>query len=154
MDVEIPAIIYSLWPRSTSNTQIMSQIKETSGIGVIYLRSVQQRTHDFVAGRTEFDRLPRPGRPIDPGNADRMRELLESEPYISQNTLSRRLNLQHNIVHRILKEELGLSKVNFKSIPHSMRKSHKQKPVRISIELFPFLEKFSRQKLAHPLTQE
>jgi hypothetical protein len=42
---------------------------------------------------------------IDCKNADRIRELLESEPYISQKTLSRRLNLHHDAVHRILTEE-------------------------------------------------
>jgi DNA invertase Pin-like site-specific DNA recombinase len=102
----------------------------------------------------ELGGLLRPGRPINPENTDRIRELLESERCVSQNTLSRRLNLQHNIVHRILAEELGLSKVNFKWISRSGRESHKQKPVRISIELFPFLEESSRQKLAHALNQE
>jgi len=91
MDVEIHSVIHFLWLRGASNEQIMSQIKETYGDGVIHLRSVQRWTHDFAAGRTELDALPRPGRPIDPENADRMRELLESELHISQKTLGYQL---------------------------------------------------------------
>jgi DNA invertase Pin-like site-specific DNA recombinase len=56
----------------------------------------------------ELDAFPRRGRPVDPENADQIKELLEGESYISQNTLSRRLNLHHDRVHRIFAEELGL----------------------------------------------
>jgi AraC-like DNA-binding protein len=125
IDVEIHSAIHFLWLRGASNGQIMSQIKEMYSDGVIHLRSVQRWTHDFAARGTEFDALPRHGRLTDSENADRIRELLESEPYISQETLSRRLNLHHNTVHRILAEEFGLCKVNFKWIPHSLTESHK-----------------------------
>jgi hypothetical protein len=108
---------------------------------------VQRWTHDFAAGRTEFDALPRPGRPIDPENADRIREPLESDSDISQKTRSTRLNLHHDTVYKILTEEPRLCKVNFMWIPHSLTESHKQERVRISMELFRFLEEFALQKL-------
>jgi DNA invertase Pin-like site-specific DNA recombinase len=79
---------------------VMSQTKETYGVAVIHFRSVHRWTHDFAAGRTKLDALLRPGRPIDPENADRIKELLESELHISQKTLSRGLNLHHDTVHR------------------------------------------------------
>jgi hypothetical protein len=61
----------------------ISQIKETYGDGVIHIRNVQRWTHDLAAGTTKLNAFPRPGRPIDPENADRIRMLLESEPYVS-----------------------------------------------------------------------
>jgi hypothetical protein len=108
MNVEIRSVIHFLWLEDASNEQIMSQIKETYGDRVIHLRSVQRWTHEFTAGRTELDAFPRLGRPIDSEIPDRIRELLEREPYISQKTLSRRLTLHHDTVHRIRTEQLGL----------------------------------------------
>jgi hypothetical protein len=90
-------------------------------------------------------------RSIDPEHADRIRELLESNRYISQKTLSSRLNLHHDPVHQILAEDFGLCNVCFKWIPHSLTKSHNPERVRISMELFRVLEEFSPQKLAHVL---
>jgi hypothetical protein len=58
----------------------------------------------------------------------------------------------HQTVHRIVRGELALCKVNFKLIPHSLRELHKQERVRISVELLRFLEESSRQKLAHVFT--
>jgi transposase len=135
MYVEIQSALHFLWLRGASNEQIMSQIKEMYRDGVIYFQSVQRWTHDFAMRGTELDALPRHGRPTDSENADRIRELLESKPYFPQETLSRRLNLHHDIVHRILTEELGLCKVNFKGIPHSLTESHKQEGFEISMEL-------------------
>jgi hypothetical protein len=60
-----------------------SEAHPTYGAGMMHIRSVQRWTHDFAAGRTEFDALPRPGQLIDPENADRIKELLENEPEIS-----------------------------------------------------------------------
>jgi len=128
-----PFAIHFLWLRGASNKQIMSQIKETYEDVVIHVRSVQRWTHDFAAGRTELDALARLDWPIDPENANRIRELLESECDISQKTLSRRLNLHRDTVRRILGEEFGLCKVNFKGITHSLIESHKHERLRISM---------------------
>jgi DNA invertase Pin-like site-specific DNA recombinase len=114
MNLKIHSAIHFLWLRGVFNEQIMSQIKETYGDGLIHLQGVQRWTHDFAAVRTELDALPRSGRPRDPENPDRIRALFESEFHISQKRLSKRLNLHQNIVHRILTEELGLCKANFK----------------------------------------
>jgi hypothetical protein len=62
------------------------------------------------------------------------------------------LNLHHKIVHRILTEELGWCKANFKWIPHCLTESQKQERVRISMELLRFLEEFSPQKVANRFT--
>jgi hypothetical protein len=147
-------VIHFLWLKGASNEQIKSQIKETYGYGVIYIRSVQRWTHDFAAGRTELDALQRSGRPIDPENGDRIREILESKLYISQKALSRKLNLHQDTVHRILIEKLGLCKVNFKWIPYSLTESHKQECVRMTMKLLRFLEEFSPQKLANVFTTD
>jgi hypothetical protein len=130
----------------------MSQIKETYVNGAIDLQGVQRWTNDFAAGRTKLDASARPGRPIHPENADRIRGLLESEFDTSQKRLSKRLNLHQNIVHRILAEELGLCKANFKWISHSLTGSQKSEHVRISMELLRFLEEFSPQKLVNVFT--
>jgi hypothetical protein len=96
--------------------------------------------------------LLRPDRPIDPENADRLRELLKSEPYLSHKSLSRRLNPRHDTVHRLFTEELGSCKIKFKWIPHSLTESHDQKRVGISTDPLRFLEESSPQKLANVFT--
>jgi hypothetical protein len=84
MDVEIHSVIRCLWLRGASNKKIMSQVKETYGDGVIHARSVYRWIHDFAVGRMDLDGLPRPGQPIDPENADRIRTLLQIESCLSQ----------------------------------------------------------------------
>jgi hypothetical protein len=116
---------------------------KTYGDVAIHLRSVQQWTHDFATKRTELYALPRSGRQIDHENIDRTRKVLKSELYISHKTLSRKLNVHHDTVDRILTKELELCKVNFKWISHFLIEFHKQKCFRISMKLFRFLEKSS-----------
>jgi hypothetical protein len=94
-----------------------------------------------------LEALPRPGRPIGPEGADRIRELLESELYKSRKTLPRGLNRHRDTVYRSLRGEVGLCKANFKWIPHSMTETHKRKSLRISLELLQFLEESWPQKL-------
>jgi hypothetical protein len=154
MDVEIPSIIHFLWLRGASNERIMAQIKETYRDGVIYLQSLQRWSQDFAEGRTELDALPRPGRQTDPENADLIMEFLENKPYLSQNVLSRRLNLHHDPAHRSLRQEFGLPNLNFEWIPHSPTESHKQERVRASMELLRFLEESSLQKLTNLFTSD
>jgi hypothetical protein len=76
-----------------------------------------------------------------------MRELVESEFYISQKALSRRLDLHHDTIHRILLEEFGLCKINSKRILYFLREFHKQESIKISMNLLRFLDESSPQKL-------
>jgi hypothetical protein len=115
MNIEVHLIMHFFWRRGASNEQIMSQIKETYEDGGIHVLTVQRWTLDFAAGRTELGAPPRPGQLIDPENADRIRELLESEPDISEKTLSRRLNLHLDTDHQLFPEALGVCKVKIKS---------------------------------------
>jgi hypothetical protein len=141
--------MHFLWLRGASNKQIMSQIKETYGDIVIHLRSVQQWIHDFGAGRRELYALSGSDRLIDQENIDRTRKVLQSELYISQKALSRKLNVHHDAVDRMLTEEFELCKVNFKWISHFLIEFRKQECVRISMKLFRFLEESSLQKLVN-----
>jgi hypothetical protein len=130
----------------------VSEVKETYGDGVKHVLSVPRWTHDFAGGRTRLDASSRPGRPIDPENAHGHRELLGSTPDIYQETLSRTPNIHHDTGHRILRKELGLAKLSFKWIPHSVIESHKQVDVRIAIEFLRLWEEPSPQKLANVFT--
>jgi DNA invertase Pin-like site-specific DNA recombinase len=64
--------------------------------------------------KTELDSTSRSGRPANPENTTRVRELIEYEPYISQKIITSRFGIHHETVKRILKHELGLVKGNFK----------------------------------------
>jgi hypothetical protein len=87
MYVKIYLVMLFLWFRGIFNKQIMFRIKKMYGNSVIHFQNLQRWTLDFAARRTELDAFARLGRLIDPENANRIKELLESESDISQETL-------------------------------------------------------------------
>jgi hypothetical protein len=84
MSLEIRAVIHFLWRKGTSNQVILSKLQKVDGTNAPILRTIQNWTADFANGRTDFTDLPRQRRPRDPGNVDGVRDLIESEGFLSQ----------------------------------------------------------------------
>ena len=100
-----------------------------------------------------FDR-PREGRPKRTDLKEAIQNVLLYNPYASTKNIAKKRNADRKTVKRVLIEELQMSKVNFKWIPHYLTQENKVKRVEISTELFEFLTNANDQKLRKVLTQD
>ena len=100
-----------------------------------------------------FDR-PREGRPKRTDLKEAIQNVLLYNPYASTKKIAKKVNADRKTVKRVLIEELQMSKVNFKWIPHYLTQENKVKRVEISTELFEFLTNANDQKLRKVLTQD
>jgi hypothetical protein len=114
MLLAIRAVIHFFWCKGTSNQEIFSKLQKVSGTNAFKLRPIQNWTVDFAKERTELTDLPRPGRPRDPGNIDAVRDLIESEGFLSQKQSGHMLGVHHEPAKRILREDLQMRKMNCK----------------------------------------
>jgi hypothetical protein len=85
--------------------------------------------------RSELSDLPRSGRPRDRENVDAVRDLIESNGFLSQKHIGHMLDLRNGRVERNLREDLQVRKVNCKWIPHTLRSSQKAALVQVSKDL-------------------
>jgi histone-lysine N-methyltransferase SETMAR len=152
MSLEIRAVIHFLWLKELPNQAILAEMHDTYGPEAVTLRTIERWTADFIAGRTELADLPRSGRPRDTGHVGRVRELIESEGYLSQKKIAHILGLHPNTVKHILCEDLKMRKVNFKWVPHSLSDSQKAARVQISQQLLDFLNSRSSRTLCNVYT--
>jgi histone-lysine N-methyltransferase SETMAR len=152
MSLETRAVIHFFWCKGTSNQAIFSKLQRVYGTNAPTLRAIQKWTANFANGRSELADLPRPGRPRDPGNVDAVRELIESEGFLSQKQIGHMLGFHHDTVKRILCEDLQMRKVNCKWIPHTLSSSQKAARVQVSKDLLEFLEGTSDRNLCNVYT--
>jgi hypothetical protein len=100
------------------------------------LRSLQNRTADLADGRTELADLARSRRHCDPGNDDAVRDLIESERFLSHKQIGHMFGLHQDAAKRILRDDLQMRKVNCKWILHTLSSSQKASRVQVSKDLF------------------
>jgi hypothetical protein len=78
--------------------------------------------------------------------------MTEENSYRSQKKIARLSSLHHDVVKRLIKEELNLRRVNFKRAPHTLTASQKMEGVIISRKLFGQLNKLQVTDLARVIT--
>ena len=89
--------------------------------------TVQKWTKRFGEGDYSLDDKPRGDRPVKNELVDKIKNMLKEEPYLSKKKIVSFLELSTGIVSRILRNELGLNKVNFRWIPHTLNDHQKLK---------------------------
>jgi hypothetical protein len=70
-----------------------------------------------------------------------IRTMIEGNPYLSQKKIAYTLSLHHDIVKRLIPEELNLRRVNFEWVPHTLTSSQNLERVKISRKPFEQLNK-------------
>jgi hypothetical protein len=111
---------------------------------------VHRWTSKFRNGKPDLDDEPKPGRRSE--KLPVMKTMIEEKPYLSQRKIAQTLSLHHNIVKRLITEELNLRRVNFKKVPHTLTASHKLRRVTISWKLFRELTKLQVIDLTRVIT--
>jgi transposase len=115
--------------KKTSNEQIVAELEEVYGKGVVHIRTVQRWTDKFANRQEDFNDVPKPGRPRLTEEVGRIQEILKDKPFASQKAMARELSIRPSAMKRLLTEDLGMRKVSFKWIPHKL--TDLQKGVRV-----------------------
>ena len=127
MEIEIRSVIHFLFLKGHSNKEIHKEIILVYGNVVIKLMTVQKWTKRFGEGDYSLDDKPRGDRLVKNELVDKIKNMLKEEPYLSKKKIVSFLELSTGIVSRILRNELGLNKVNFRWIPHTLNDHQKLK---------------------------
>jgi hypothetical protein len=86
-------------------------------------RAVEKRNAYFDGGRTELVDWPESGSRRDTGEADTVHALVEGEGYLSHKKIAQTLDTHHKTVKRILGDDLNMSRVIIKWMPHLLNNS-------------------------------
>jgi hypothetical protein len=132
MSLEPCAVIHLLWLEHTPNQAILSELEEVYSKDVITLRAVETRIPAFDAGRQDLADLPRFERPRDTGKANPLRALIEGDGYLYQKKIAQMRAIHHELVKRILRDDLNIRKVNFKWVPYALEGPQKTIQVQVS----------------------
>ena len=101
----------------------------------------------FKDGVNSLEDEPRAGRPRKDHLVPEVQSLLDENQFLSQKKLASMLNVHTDVIHRILQEDLGLTRVNFRWIPYRLNQSQKEVRVRLSKSLLETLEQSSHQMI-------
>jgi hypothetical protein len=139
MQFDVRAAIHFLHLRQKTDKEIDDKLVIACGPAVPRARTMRNWVRAFEAGRTELNDLPRSGRRRDLDKVKRIKELLDGNPDGSQEQICRILDLHHDAIKRVITEDLGLRKLNYKWLPHRLNSSQKADRVRASPVLLAFV---------------
>jgi hypothetical protein len=113
MEIEIQPVIHFLWREQYCNPDIVSELEDVYGQGVTTVRTVQRWTKTFTEERTTLNDSPKTGRTIRNNVTDVAKQIIDDDPFCSENRIAQRLTVHGDAVKRILTQEFGLRKINF-----------------------------------------
>ena len=103
--IEIHNIVETAWPNEAGT-----------------VRSIQKMVKSFKDGeRTSFDRIEGQGKPTSTlrrESVELINDAINEDNRISERRLSKRFNIEKTMIHRILNEELQLTWMKSKWVPH------------------------------------
>ena len=91
----------------------------------------------FRGGHKSLEDKPRPGGPVTkttPANIDKVRDLIEEDPYLTYDEIEAKTSLSHGTIHTIIHEHLKLRKITSRWVPHFLTQKNKDERVRICTE--------------------
>jgi len=122
---DIRTIIKFLSVSGRTNREIHDEVAMTCGEGVVSLRTIQRWVARFKENDLSVEDRPRTGRPREEIDIGIIEDLLEDDPHISAREIARRLAIHKNRVVDILKNQLQMTKVRARWIPHKLTDSQK-----------------------------
>ena len=84
---------------------------------------------EFKRGRTDFEDEPRSGRPSEaatPENAERLRQLVETDRRVTMLQIQHHLNIGSAAAQKLIHDHLGLTKRSARWVPHNLTDEQRQ----------------------------
>lgn len=114
------------------------------------LRTVERWFKLFREGREETEDKPRSGRPITESTSDnieRIRLLIDDDPYLTIEELEYETGLSHGTIHRIIADQLNLRKITSRYVPKDLTDFQRAERVRICKENLAILRYNNRRRI-------
>jgi len=116
---------------------IHNELTSTYGDLAPCLRTVERWSKLFREGREEIEDKPRSGRPITETtfeNIERIRLLIDDDPYLTIEELEYETGLSHGTIHRIIADQLNMRKITARYVPKDLTDFQRAERVRICKE--------------------
>src|SRR6185369_3606791 len=136
--------IFVSWKNGKSANQIHMELQVAEGPKALSIRSIYRWIESFESGDENIKDDSHSGRPkeiVTPKNVAEIEELIVEDPHISIKTLEELMGISTERIHYILHNELEVSKVCAKWVPHVLTEENKEKRVELSEQLLEILEK-------------
>ena len=147
--LEVRSVIKFLWKSGKKNKEIVRLINGVNGEGAVSLRMVQKWTLRFRRGDTTiFDKI-RSGAPKKEEIREKIEIFIKQCPYASAREIASTVECDKRTVSKILKNELGMNKVNIRWIPKMLTDHHKLERVRLAKEMLTVLTNQNQYKLVY-----
>jgi transposase len=101
----------------------LARLERAHEKGIVTFKTVLRWTSRFRNGKTDLDDERRPGRPRRNGELPILRTMIEAHPYLLQKKIAQTLCLHHDIMERLITEELNFRWAILKRASHLYRHS-------------------------------
>ena len=132
------------WKNGKDAKQIHTELQVAEGPKALSLRSIYRWIESFESGDENIEddsRSKRPNEIVTPKNVAEIEDLIIEDPHISIRTLGELIGISTERIHYILHNELEVTKVCAKWVPHVLTEENKKKRVELSEQLLEILEK-------------
>ena len=146
---EIRTIIKFILVSGKTNLEIYEEVSRVCGEGVSSLRTIQRWVARFRGNDFSVEDKSRIGRPREEIDVKVIEDMLDCDPHVSAREIGRRLAINKNRIVDILKNQLQMSKVCAKWIPHQLSSSQKIMRVRCAREMLHVLSDPIQHRLVY-----
>ena len=144
--------------RNKSASEIIQQLKDTALPNIPADSTVFQWARQFKSGkRDQLADLPRSGRPSTSNsviNIERIQLILEEENRVSTRCIAEQINLSHETVRKILKDDMGLRKLCSQWVPHHLSHQNKLDRVECAKNILQMRDQHSMEEILKFFTVE
>lgn len=135
--------IWVCWKNGKDATDIHRELVTAEGDKALSKRTIYRWIEAFEAGQLSIEDAPRSGHPRDavtPSNINIIEDLINNDPHITIDNIQRVVPISIGSIETILHEEISVSKICAKWVPHTLTNENKQKRVEVSKQLLEYFE--------------
>lgn len=126
MEIEQRYVISFLVKKGLKTKDIILELQETYHEEAFSKTTVYYWINEIKLGRTDFNNIPSPGRPVDSYIDEFILKELDANPHISAHSLAKKLKISKTMVLDHLHKSLGMKNVHLKWVPHFLNMQQKK----------------------------
>jgi transposase len=150
--IEQRAVIRFFTLKGLKSSAIWTELQSVYGPQAFSISAVKKWQKRFREGRSDLFDDPRSGRPLAQDLAGAIRSMLEERPFSSCKSLCRHFRVAKTTCLRILHNDLGLTKLHLRWVPHTLNADQKNERMSLSSQLLAILQQEQQIEFERVLT--